>query len=245
MNHIVALSGGKDSTAMALRLSEIEPREYQYVITPTGDELPEMIAHWKRLGEILGSPLKVISGGHSLNKLIREYGALPNWRQRWCTRQIKIEPFNQYLLTQTPATAYVGLRFDEPEEERKGVNYGGVEGIQQRFPLREWEWSKSNVFEYLDCKGVRVPLRTDCARCYHQRIGEWYRLWRDHIKIYLEAEAQEIETGHTFRGPNRDSWPAALVELRAEFEKGRFPRGENQYNLFASDREGMCSVCRM
>lgn len=28
VNHIVALSGGKDSTAMALRLAEVEPREY-------------------------------------------------------------------------------------------------------------------------------------------------------------------------------------------------------------------------
>ena len=28
MNHIVALSGGKDSTAMALRLVETEPHEH-------------------------------------------------------------------------------------------------------------------------------------------------------------------------------------------------------------------------
>ena len=54
---IVALSGGKDSTAMALRLAEIEPAAYTYVITPTGNELPEMFAHWRRLGELLGSPL--------------------------------------------------------------------------------------------------------------------------------------------------------------------------------------------
>ena len=39
MKHIIALSGGKDSTALALRLAEVEPREYEYVFTPTGDEL--------------------------------------------------------------------------------------------------------------------------------------------------------------------------------------------------------------
>ena len=54
---IVALSGGKDSTAMALRLAEIEPRQYQFVCTPTGDELPEMVDHWLHLGGLLGSPL--------------------------------------------------------------------------------------------------------------------------------------------------------------------------------------------
>ncbi len=56
MKHIVALSGGKDSTAMALRLAEIEPRDYAYVITPTGNELPEMIAHWRKLMDLLGKP---------------------------------------------------------------------------------------------------------------------------------------------------------------------------------------------
>lgn len=39
--HVVALSGGKDSTAMALRLREVEPREYTYICTPTGNELPQ------------------------------------------------------------------------------------------------------------------------------------------------------------------------------------------------------------
>ena len=41
--HVVALSGGKDSTALALRLHELNPKvDYTYVCTPTGDELPEM-----------------------------------------------------------------------------------------------------------------------------------------------------------------------------------------------------------
>ena len=47
--HVVALSGGKDSTAMALRLAEIEPQDYVYLCTPTGDELPEMEQHWNGL----------------------------------------------------------------------------------------------------------------------------------------------------------------------------------------------------
>src|SRR5262245_37676527 len=57
MTHVVALSGGKDSTAVALRLAEIEPREYVYLCTPTGDELPAMLAHWAQLEVLLGRPL--------------------------------------------------------------------------------------------------------------------------------------------------------------------------------------------
>jgi tRNA(Ile)-lysidine synthase TilS/MesJ len=57
VNHIVGLSGGKDSTAMALRLTEVEPREYAYICTPTGNEPAEMQAHWSHLEGLLGQPL--------------------------------------------------------------------------------------------------------------------------------------------------------------------------------------------
>ena len=188
--HIVALSGGKDSTAMALRLSELEPRDYEYVITPTGDELPEMFEHWRRLGELLGKPLQPITSGHSLQGLIRKWNALPNWRQRWCTRVLKIEPFNAYLLSQLPAITYVGLRADE--EERRGAIYGGVDGITQRYPLREWGWGIDEVRGYLTDLGITIPQRTDCARCFFQRAGEWYELWRKHPGEHRNPGAQVL-----------------------------------------------------
>ena len=244
MEHIVALSGGKDSTAMALRLAEIEPQDYSYVITPTGDELPEMFAHWKMLEEMLKSPLVVLMG-ESLNGLIRRQNALPNWRQRWCTRILKIEPFNRYLLEHRPSVSYVGLRADEPEDVRKGNTiFGNVEGITQRFPLREWGWTINDVYEYLESKGVEIPVRTDCARCFFQTLPEWWWLWKDYEDLWAKAEMQEFETGHTFRSPGRDTWPAGLVDLRKEFEKGRIPRGAGQVDLMGR-RGNMCRVCSL
>ena len=44
--HIVALSGGKDSTALALRLAEVEPCDYEYICTPTGMNCPR----WRSIG---------------------------------------------------------------------------------------------------------------------------------------------------------------------------------------------------
>jgi 3'-phosphoadenosine 5'-phosphosulfate sulfotransferase (PAPS reductase)/FAD synthetase len=61
--HIVALSGGKDSSAMALLLQEREPRNYSFVCTPTGDEFDDMVCHWQNLAKMLGAPLLPISGG--------------------------------------------------------------------------------------------------------------------------------------------------------------------------------------
>ena len=241
--HIVALSGGKDSTAMALRLAEVEPREYSYVVTPTGDELPDMLEHWKHLGELLGKPLTVVTSGHSLQGLIRDQNALPNFRMRWCTRILKIEPFNAYLYEHRPAISYVGLRADEPTSKRGGI-FGNVEGIQQRYPLREWGWGLLDVWRYLELCGVTIPPRTDCARCFFQRLEEWYSLWYWHRDKYLEAEAEETMTGHTFRSPGRDTWPVSLAGLRQEFEKGNLPRNAGRLRLMDA-RPNMCRVCSL
>lgn len=240
--HVVALSGGKDSTAMALMLSAAYPQPYTYICTPTGDELPEMWAHWRHIGELLGSHIHPVMGG-TLTGLIEQFGALPNWRQRWCTRLLKIEPYAAWLMQQTKqydrVISYVGLRADE--EEREGGDYSMVAGVESRFPLREWGWTVEDVWGYLDMMGVSIPQRTDCGRCFFQTIGEWNVLWKDHPAVYADAERQEEEVGHTFRSPSRDTWPAGLKELRGEFERGRPIRGAKS-DLLAAHK---CRVCRI
>lgn len=242
MIHVVALSGGKDSSAMALRLAELNPTvDYTYICTPTGDELPEMFDHWKNLGVLLGKPIKPVMYRTGLNGLIAEQDALPNWRQRWCTRILKIEPYRDYLLNHTPAVSYVGLRADEPD--REGGDYADVPNVEMRFPMREWGWKIRDVLEYLEKRGVKVPPRTDCARCFYQKLGEWKDLFERYPDIYQTAVDQEKAIGHTFRSPGRDTWPADLESLREEFKKGRVIRGENkQQDLFGITK---CRVCRI
>lgn len=232
--HVVALSGGKDSTAMALRLVEIEPEtHFRFICTPTGNELPDMIDHWATLKERLGN-LSIITGGQSLGSLIKKWNALPNWRQRWCTRVLKIEPFRQYIATVAPAVVYVGIRADE--EDREGVQYEG--DIEVRFPLVEWGWGLADVQDYLSCKGITIPERTDCAACFFQTLGEWYALWKNHPEKYKQAEDWEETTGYTFRSPSRDTQPASLAALRKKFEGGYAPKPSRM-----SDRTVMCGTC--
>lgn len=235
MKHLVALSGGKDSTALALRLRELEPdTDFIYACTPTGDELPEMVGHWLRLEELLGTKLTYLTSGHSLGSLIEKWNALPNWRQRWCTRALKIEPFERFLATQLPATIYVGIRADE--SDREGIEVTG--DVVRRFPLVEWGWGLADVLGYLDERGVTVPDRTDCGACFFQTLGEWHALWEQHPDRYAKYEQWERQTGHTFRSPQRDSQPASLALLRVQFELGYEPRRSRM-----SDRKVMCSTC--
>jgi 3'-phosphoadenosine 5'-phosphosulfate sulfotransferase (PAPS reductase)/FAD synthetase len=240
MIHVVPLSGGKDSTATALWLRDNEPREYIYVCTPTGNELPDWYEHMKALAIMLGQQIVPVVGG-TLKGIIEQEEMIPNFRARFCTRMLKLGPFAAWLMTRTPATIYVGLRADE--EEREGGDYHRVPDVTVRFPLREIGWGEADVLADLEQRGVRIPERTDCAWCFFQTLGEWWTLWKEHPIIYREAEDIETERGHTFRSPQRDSWPAPLRDLRAEFERGRVPpRTKRQHDLF---RGMQCRVCRL
>jgi len=228
---------------MALRLVDVEPKPYSFCITPTGRELPEMIDHWARLECLLGSKLIRVPGPSLLDR-IKAYKTLPNFRLRYCTREVKIEPFIAYARSMVPAVCYVGIRADEAED-REGTNWQGVEGVTQNLPLVRWGWGLAEVRNYLKKRGVVVPKRTDCDLCYHQQIGEWWRLWRDHKDRWQEIEALEQWTGHTLRSEQRDSWPAGLLELRKKFEEGYVPKGAAQtdMNLEVAERPTMCAWC--
>jgi len=239
--HVIAISGGKDSSAMALALKDREPREYVYLCTPTGNELPELSEHWARLEVLLGSPIQRVSN-RDLDFWINEHNALPNFRMRWCTRLLKIEPCAAFLKSlPQPVTLYVGLRADEPT--REGVIYGGL--VTERYPLREWGWAVADVVGYLKHRDITVPARTDCAWCYHQRIEDWWRLWRDHPAEFQRGIDTEARIGHTFRSPGRDTWPSDLAGLRAEFERGRTPKSVKTQLPMFDDQEAPCRVCSL
>ncbi len=236
MRYVVGLSGGKDSTALALELAAREPeKDWEYICTPTGDELPEMIEHWANLEKLLGKPLtRITHHDRTLKDVIQINGMLPNFRARFCTRQLKIEPTIAWCVRNAPVVMHVGLRADEGE--REGI-YGSY--VQSRFPFREWGWGIGEVLDCLRRHSVTVPTRTDCARCYHQKIREWHSLWENHPGIWADAVQQEEEMGHTFRSPGRDTWPVALKDLAAAFASGRPIRADRRGS------EGLCRVCSL
>lgn len=221
---------------MSLRLAEVEPEnDYEYVYTPTGNELPEMAAHIAKMETILGKPIRNLAP-QTLVQIIDEQKMLPNFWARFCTRKIKIYPFENFIRSVGPCVVYVGIRADE-SGDREGVDYDRLEGVTRRFPMDEWGWNIGDVLNYLECRGIKIPYRTDCAWCFFQKLYEWYLLWRDHLDIWMEGEAIEKKYGHTFRTPGRDSWPTSMEGMRLEFEKGRIPTKRT------TKRKTMCAVC--
>jgi 3'-phosphoadenosine 5'-phosphosulfate sulfotransferase (PAPS reductase)/FAD synthetase len=244
--HVVGLSGGDDSTILSILLNEKEPRPYNYLCTPTGNELPEMFEHWRTLGDLLGRKIIPIMHRTGLFGVIREEKMIPNFRSRFCTRILKIEPYREFLRAEAargPIVSYIGLRADEPG--RAGGAYDDIDGVTLRFPLREWGFTDPMVLAELARRGIKIPYRTDCAVCYHQRIGEWYLLWLRHPDFYAQGEAIEEEQGHTFRTPGRDTWPVSLRDLRLAFETGNVPKASLDRMNRERMESGGCRVCSL
>ncbi|MGB3219736.1 MAG: phosphoadenosine phosphosulfate reductase family protein, partial [Anaerolineae bacterium] len=57
VRHIVSLSGGKDSTALAIYMRDRIP-DVEYVFCDTGEELPETYEYLDKLEVFLGSEIK-------------------------------------------------------------------------------------------------------------------------------------------------------------------------------------------
>lgn len=83
MRHILSLSGGKDSTALAIYLRDRIP-DLEYVFCDTDKELPETYEYLDRVEAYLGQPIvRLRHDGRGFDHhLILRRGYLPSPRMR-------------------------------------------------------------------------------------------------------------------------------------------------------------------
>ena len=196
MRHIVALSGGKDSTAMALVLAESEPT-LELVFCDTGRELPEVYEYLAKVGTALKKPIKYVQYcGRDFDWYLREFKYyLPDSRNRWCTKHLKIIPFERYLGKQD-CIVYIGIRADE---DRAG-NYGLRREVEYQYPLRDMGIDKEGVLKILSDYRVELPdyykwrSTGGCWCCPFQRISDWAGLRYFHPELFTRAVDDEMES---------------------------------------------------
>src|SRR5580704_3326788 len=112
VRHILSLSGGKDSTALAIYMRDRVPN-LEYVFCDTHKELPETYEYLDKLEAYLGKKIERLSAERGFDHWLGIYGNyLPSSRMRWCTKMLKIKPFEQYV-GDDEVILYVGIRGDE------------------------------------------------------------------------------------------------------------------------------------
>ena len=191
--HILSLSGGKDSAALAVYLRDRVP-EMEYIFHDTGKELPETYDYMARLESILGRPVVRTTPDDSFEHWLAVYGdMLPSNHRRWCTKMLKLRPFEAYVGTE-PVINYVGLRADEA---RTGY-ISTKPNITAVYPFQEDGLVRADILRILEDSGLGLPpymewgrSRSGCFFCFYQQKIEWVRLRRQHPDLYEQAKGYE------------------------------------------------------
>ncbi|WP_419839886.1 phosphoadenosine phosphosulfate reductase family protein [Candidatus Poriferisodalis sp.] len=193
VRHICGISGGKDSSALALYLRERVP-EMEYFFCDTGAELPETYEFLTRLEVILGKPIIRLNSERGFDHWFEVFrGALPSPQMRWCTKVMKIKPIEAWIGDE-PAISYVAIRADEAN--RKGY-ISTKPNIESRFPFVDDGIDHDGVMQILDDAGIGLPAyyewrtRSGCYFCFYQRKAEWIGLADRHPELFERAIAIE------------------------------------------------------
>jgi hypothetical protein len=234
--HVLGISGGRDSAALAVYMRQQHPElEIDYFFTDTGKELPEVYEFLGRLEGFLGKPILRLNPDRDFDFWLREYNNfLPSPQTRWCTRQLKIKPFEDWVRPLVRAgdivNSYVAIRSDE--DYREGY-VSGQENLRIHLPFRTDGVDKAGVAEILEAAGVGLPdyyrwrSRSGCTFCFYQQKIEWARLLKEHPDAYEEARRYEknaLDHGSPFswsQGESLDELarPDRLKQIHADHEK--------------------------
>lgn len=231
--HVLGLSGGRDSAALAVFMRQHHPQLHiEYFFTDTGKELPEVYEFLGRLEGFLGRRIERLNPDRDFDFWLKQYKHfLPSPKTRWCTRQLKIRPFEQWLQKSLDdgvmVTSYVAIRSDE--EYRDGYS-ATHPNMTVRLPFREHRIDKDGVLDILEASGVGLPgyyrwrSRSGCTFCFFQQKIEWVRLMEEHPDSFEDAKRYEknaIEHGSPFTWSQGESLndlarPQRTQEIRDE-----------------------------
>jgi 3'-phosphoadenosine 5'-phosphosulfate sulfotransferase (PAPS reductase)/FAD synthetase len=265
--HVLSLSGGKDSAALAIYMRDRVP-EMEYIFHDTDKELPETYDYLARLEAVLGKPIAKTSPVDTFDHWLAVYGGmLPSNHRRWCTKMLKLKPFETYV-GDGQVINYVGLRADE-----KRIGYISTKpNITAVYPFREEGLVRRDIIRILEDSGLGLPpymawgrSRSGCYFCFYQQKIEWVRLHETHKDLFDLAKAYEeksVASGEQFywcqnetlaelERPERilqikENWEASQARARAK--RKNIPLVETVGGLEPQDdphlREG-CLICSL
>jgi 3'-phosphoadenosine 5'-phosphosulfate sulfotransferase (PAPS reductase)/FAD synthetase len=228
VRHILGLSGGRDSAALAVYMRDRVP-EIEYFFCDTLKELPETYEYLDRLQVYLGKPITRLNATRGFDHWLEIYGGyLPSSRMRWCTRMLKIKPFEEYV-GDDQTLSYVAIRADEFRDGYISTK----ENIKPVYPFKEDGIRLKDVKQILEDAGIGLPeyyswrTRSGCYFCFFQRKAEWVGLKERHPDLFESAKSYEKfdpASGERYTWNQAESLeeladPARIAQIKEDHER--------------------------
>lgn len=222
---IVNFSGGKDSTAMLLRMIELEEKIDYIVFADTGFEFPSLYEYIKKIESHIGRKITILKPEKSFDEW--RYGKLTRGKNKgtirgfpqvitpcYWMREAKYMTIKKFSNQFTKKVNVLGIANDEKERVQKHDDL--------RYPLIEWGWSEEDCIDYLQKKGLINELYNDFSRlgcwlCPKQSNFSKYQLWKKYPEYWESLVEMEKEN---IRDTGRNIFIKPINEYQKYFEKG-------------------------
>lgn len=221
---VVSFSGGKDSTAMLLRLIEEGQHIDTILFCDTGLEFPGMYEHIDKVEKYIGRPITRVKSAFDYEHLmfdypvrrnqdspiIKRYGAgsfgygWPGPKQRWCTSRLKDMPrdaFLRNLRKEYDVREYIGIAADEQYRlDRKRNKHSN-----HVHPLVDWGMTEADCLRYcyergFDWGGLYEHFkRVSCWCCPLQSLVELRELYQHFPELWRKLKDWDKRTWRSFR----------------------------------------------
>ena len=208
--HILSLSGGKDSTALAFFMKENMPNIFEkleLVFYDTGCDLPETYDYLNKIEIFLNKKITRVKPEKSFDHIFHTNFLIPAPHRRYCTIELKVKPSWKYIYKKIEKEGkgifyfYIGIRWDE--SWRKGISSKTEQEkklVKAKYPFIENQINKNDVEKILINNGIFYPdyykwrARNGCYFCFYQKPIDWINLYEKHPELYKKAMYYE-ETG--------------------------------------------------
>lgn len=233
---VASLSGGKDSTAMVLRLLEEKKPLDRILFCDTGIEFPQMYEHIAKLEQALPVPIIRLKAEKSFEFYLLEYkpkrrnpenplakNAGLGWadsRVRWCTSILKVRLIDRYLKElrkDYEIIQYIGIAADETKRIK-----------DMCYPLVEWGMTEQDCLDYCYARGYdwgglyQAFRRVSCWCCPLQPLSELRILRKEYPELWEQLLEWQKMTWRKFKS----TYSVQELDIRFQFENERISEGK-------------------
>lgn len=201
----ISFSGGVESTDLCLRYG----KGAIALVSDTGDEEEEMYQRW----DFVENAMKIIHDGDfemirikpfliakgiectTLDELALAWQVFPGSNMRYCTKELKINPIDNYLKSQGECELMIGLNADEIYD-RTG-NQSTLPNVKYTTPLADEGITRQDCIDHLKAYRLEPNFppymqRGGCRKCFFRGKKEAKAKYFFNKKSFLEDQAFEV-----------------------------------------------------